>query len=126
MSSYQKAKLALDHQRFLFTPDFFILAWKILKTDARIHIYNLTVESSCTLNSNNNIFITNESIVSLSPEELLDDTNTSARLNLTSIDVENSTFLTLEMFRIEPGSEFNNIIIQMLDCYNNSYYYFLL
>lgn len=93
MSSYryQQAKLALDHQRFLFTPDFLTLAWKILKTDAHIHIYNLTVESSCTLNSNRNA-LSNESIVSLPTEELLDDRNASARLKLTSIDVETAHF----------------------------------
>ena len=49
----------------------------------------------------------NESIT-LSPEELLDEQNASLCLNLTSSEVESSTFLALEMFRLYPGSEFNN------------------
>ena len=119
MTSYQQAKLALDHQRFLFTPDFVILAWKTLKTDAHIY-YNLT--SSCTSNSNSKVLINrmeNESI-SLPPEELLDEGNATVHLNLTSFDVENGTFLTIERFRLEPGSEFNNCFV---DCYCHNFFY---
>ena len=101
----QQANLALDHQRFFFTLDSVTFAWKTLKNSTFIY-YQLVAESNnCDLNSKALLNISENESISLPPEDLLDDRNTSVYLNLTAVDVNNGTILTIERFQFYPGSE---------------------
>ena len=102
-----RAKLVLDHQRFLFAHNSIILAWRTLNNKTCVH-YRLMAASSCDPSSNSEVLIniTSSENITLQHGDLLDVRNNSLRLYIISIDEGGIPCLVLETFQVKPGCEF--------------------